>query len=308
MLRSVLMDPRDALRDAAIAYVRALADRSSGLVRRRDLEAFSWAGSTIRLIAPQQGIWTPSGFGAALSIVTAAVRPNERPPYEDEIGPDNYPRYKWRGSDPQHHDNRMLRRAMEEQKPLIWFVGIVPGVFRPYCPVWLADEEPAQQQFVVALDPTMLDAWDKELVLASPFNPARRYAKVLVDRRLHQRAFRDRVLLAYSSQCALCRLRHVPLLDAAHIKRDSDGGEPVVTNGLAMCVLHHRAFDADVLAVRPDYKVEVRSDVLAEIDGPTLQYALQGLHGDLITLPRRRIEHPDPILLEERYERFRSAV
>jgi hypothetical protein len=92
MLRAVTIDPRDALREAAIAYVHALAERSGGLVRRQDLEAFSYAGDTIRLIAPQQGIWTPSGFGAALSIVTAAVRPNERPPYEDEIGPDDYPR------------------------------------------------------------------------------------------------------------------------------------------------------------------------------------------------------------------------
>ena len=93
-----------------------------------------------------------------------------------------------------------------------------------------------------------------------------------------------------------------------HIKRDSEGGEPIVTNGLAMCVLHHRAFDADVMAVRPDYKVEVRSDVLAEIDGPTLRHALQGLHGEPITLPRHRIERPDPILLEERYERFRAGI
>jgi len=138
----------------------------------------------------------------------------------------------------------------------------------------------------------MRDGWARGLVDASPFNPARRYAEVIVQRRLHQRPFRDRVLLAYGSQCALCRLRHPRLLDAAHIKEDSDGGEPIVPNGMAMCAIHHRAFDAYVLGVRPDYVVDIRGDVLLEEDGPTLQHALQGLHGELIILPKRRVERP----------------
>jgi putative restriction endonuclease len=74
-----------------------------------------------------------------------------------------------------------------------------------------------------------------------------------------------------------------------------------------MCAIHHRAFDADVLGIRPDFVVEIRSDVLAEHDGPTLQHALQGIHRERITLPRRRSDRPSPELLEERYERFRAA-
>jgi putative restriction endonuclease len=74
-----------------------------------------------------------------------------------------------------------------------------------------------------------------------------------------------------------------------------------------MCKIHHAAFDAMFMAVRPDYVIEVRADVLAEEDGPTLRYALQGLHRAGLELPRRRASHPDPDLLEERYERFRLA-
>jgi putative restriction endonuclease len=81
----------------------------------------------------------------------------------------------------------------------------------------------------------------------------------------------------------------------------------VVPNGLAMCAIHHRAFDANVLGLRPDHRVEVRADVLTEQDGPTLRHALQGMHGELIRLPVKRSEWPDNVLLEERYERFRSA-
>jgi putative restriction endonuclease len=53
--------------------------------------------------------------------------------------------------------------------------------------------------------------------------------------------------------------------------------------------------------------VEVRQDVLDEVDGPTLLHALQGIHGSALVVPTRRIARPDPQLLEQRYERFRAA-
>jgi putative restriction endonuclease len=77
--------------------------------------------------------------------------------------------------------------------------------------------------------------------------------------------------------------------------------------GVAMCAIHHRAFDNNVLGIRPDYIVQIRHDVLAEQDGPTLQHALQRLHGYAIALPRRAAAHPDPDLLEERFDRFLMA-
>jgi putative restriction endonuclease len=102
-------------------------------------------------------------------------------------------------------------------------------------------------------------------------------------------------------------LRHPELLDAAHIKEDSEGGEPVVPNGIAMCAIHHRAFDALVVGVTPKYVVEVRGDILAETDGPTLQHSLQGIHGTTLALPSRPHQRPNVELLEERFERFRRA-
>ena len=124
----------------------------------------------------------------------------------------------------------------------------------------------------------------------------REYTTSLARRRLHQRAFRELVLLAYRNQCALCRLRHSELLDAAHIVPDAEPeGEPVVQNGIALCRLHHAAFDRFFLAVRPDHIIEVRPDVLEEADGPTLQHAIQGLHGQSIVLPRKSLERPGPL-------------
>jgi hypothetical protein len=42
------------------------------------------------------------------------------------------------------------------------------------------------------------------------------------------------------------RLSGVRLLEAAHIIGDiEEAGEPVVSNGLALCSIHHRAYDHD---------------------------------------------------------------
>jgi putative restriction endonuclease len=113
---------------------------------------------------------------------------------------------------------------------------------------------------------------------------------------------------AYEETCAVCRLRHWELLDAAHILPDKHPlGEPVVPNGLALCKLHHAAFDADILGVRPDLKIEVRHDVLREADGPMLKVGLQGFDGQIITVPRQKSLRPNVDFLAERYERFRKA-
>src|SRR5262245_3272763 len=136
----------------------------------------------------------------------------------------------------------------------------------------------------------------------------RRYIERLTRLRLHQPIFRARVLQAYGRQCAMCRLRHATLLDAAHIIPDGrPHGEPVVPNGLSLCKIHHAAFDHNILGVRPDLVVEVRREVLEEADGPMLRHGLQEMSGLHLTVPTRLTAHPDRVRLEERYEEFRRA-
>jgi putative restriction endonuclease len=127
---------------------------------------------------------------------------------------------------------------------------------------------------------------------------------------LHQPVFRATVMRAYGMRCALCSLRHGELLDAAHIVPDGvDGGDPIVCNGLAMCKIHHAAFDARIIGIRPDLGVEVRDDLLHEIDGPMLRYGIQGLHGGrLMVVPDARSERPDRQRLEWAYDRFKSEA
>lgn len=56
-----------------------------------------------------------------------------------------------------------------------------------------------------------------------------------------------------------------------------------------------------------DYVIEVRADILEEIDGPMLKHGLQEMNSLPLALPRRRADRPDRDLVEERYERFRTA-
>jgi putative restriction endonuclease len=117
------------------------------------------------------------------------------------------------------------------------------------------------------------------------------------------------VLLAYEGACAVCRIRHDQLLDAAHILPDSDPrGEPWVSNGLSLCKIHHAAYDADILGISGDHKVWIRESVLEEEDGPMLLHGLKELNEKhLMVVPSQHEWRPNPDFLEERFQRFRRA-
>jgi len=76
---------------------------------------------------------------------------------------------------------------------------------------------------------------------------------------------------------------------------------------MALCKLHHAAFDAYIIGVTPDLEVKVRLDVLEEIDGPMLQHGFQGFQNRRIHVPRVDHHKPNRDFLAERYDLFRKA-
>lgn len=134
----------------------------------------------------------------------------------------------------------------------------------------------------------------------------RRYVDRVTKQRLHQPVFRSSVLRAYVRRCAVCALAHSSLLDAAHIVPDShELGEASVSNGLALCKLHHAAFDAGILGIRPDLVVRIRGDILEEVDGPMLTHGLQHRHNEpLMVIPSVRSERPGQKYLEKAFSKF----
>lgn len=293
------------VRQAAMDWLDDHADRGENLLTHRQLADFHFREQRVPLIDSRRGIRKPATMDAALSFRTTFTRPGQVPPYNDAEGPDGLLRYKYRGTDPQHSENVALRRAYERQLPLIWFYGITEGVYLPRYPVWLVADEPDHLQFAVALDGAQLFVPPEETLDAD----RRAYVERLTRLRLHQPVFRARVLQAYEHRCSMCRLRRAELLDAAHILPDGHPrGRPVVPNGLSLCKIHHAAYDQNLIGVRPDLVVEVRRDILDEIDGPMLTHGLQEMEGERLSAPRQRMARPDRDALDERYETFRSAA
>jgi putative restriction endonuclease len=300
----VIGDADRGIRQAAFAWLTRRREEQGETIPRSELERWELDGRRVPLVGPS-GIWRPAVCELPLSVATTTGGP-----YADAWDPATGQLvYAYRGTDPSHRDNVGLRRAMVERVPLVYFHSIEPGRYVAGYPMFVVHDNPAaltvrmQVDDIAALIPSGPFA-----AIAEDPEPRRAYITATFRRRLHQVAFRERVIRAYRERCALCRLRHTELLDAAHIIPDSDlEGEPVISNGLALCKLHHAAFDRFFFAVRPDYQIEVRPSILAEADGPMLIVGLQQIHGARIELPRRPGDLPDPLRLAKRYQAFLSA-
>ncbi|MEA5117455.1 MAG: hypothetical protein VB036_07540, partial [Propionicimonas sp.] len=203
-----------AIRHAAFAWLDNQRAFGQETFNQEETSQLSLAGETIRLMPTQQGIWKPAQLSAALSIRTVYRPEGSARPYDDAVGSDGLYRYKMRGQNPSHYENRALREAMSERLPMIWWLGVQGGGYSALYPIYLVGEEKDDLQFVVDIDaaPQPDIAWpsiDLEL------DPS--YRQQLTKLRLHQRPFRAAVLRAYRTSCAICSVRHGDLLDAAHI-------------------------------------------------------------------------------------------
>ena len=306
------MGETDALvRLAAFRFLEeqvGLAPEGGALARTLLGRGFDYEGHRVPLIGPP-GIFKPRLCEIPISITTVPIVEGETRPYDDAFGDDGLLRYRYRGTDPSHVDNAGLRLAMQRQVPLIYFHGIVPGLYVAEWPVYIVGDDSTRLTFTVSVEERRFASLGSDPVESEETDIRRRYATRLFRQRLHQREFRERVVRAYQHHCAICRLRRDELLEAAHILPDADPlGVPAVPNGLALCHLHHSAFDAHLIGIRPDYVVEVRKDVLKEKDGPMLIHGLQGFHGVSLYVPDRAASRPDRRLLDERFTEFQRRA
>jgi putative restriction endonuclease len=297
-----------AVRTAAFAFlVEQQQAHGDQLPRSILAKGFDFAGKRVPLVGPQ-GIFKPAVLPEMpLSITTSPTIPGRPRPYEDEQRDDGFIVYRYRGVDPDHRDNVGLRLAMQQQAPLVYFSGVAVGWYFAIFPAYVVAEDRKELAFFVQADEALELSIETTTIIDAAGR--RKYVTRLIQRRLHQEEFRVRVIRAYRVNCAVCRLHdHPELLDAAHILPDGHPqGAPVLPNGLSLCKLHHAAFDTHVIGIRPDYVVEVRADVLKEIDGPMLQHGLQGMDRRRLVLPLRAEQRPNPNFLEERYDLFRKV-
>ncbi|MEX0770247.1 MAG: HNH endonuclease [Balneolaceae bacterium] len=287
------------IRLAAFNWLNEQIQMHGDVLSRKILrKGFLYKGTRIPLVSPQ-GIFKPKEMKLPLTITTTTSGP-----YNDSFDNQDFLLYKYRGKDPNHRDNVGLRKVKEKDLPLIYFHGIVPGKYLAVFPVFIVGDDQKSLTFTVAADDQYVLDQPQNMV-AENSEARRAYITSTVKRRLHQQGFRERVLAAYQSHCAFCNLKHPELLDAAHIIPDNEPqGTPTVDNGIALCKIHHSAFDQFIIGVTPDFEIKVRRDLLEEIDGPMLRYGFQELHDQKLLLPKSKNVWPDQERLEWRYGKF----
>lgn len=275
-----------------------------GYLERDYLWNFVIDGERFPLIDYSRGIRNPHQLSATLSITQSA-----QGPYDDIEHNDGLLHYKYQdGDDSSGGHNRKLYEAMKYQLPIILFRKEIPKILTPIAPVYVMEDREDERSFVIALDKSQLS-------LPNPRNLTpiqRQYAHRLARQRLHQPAFRTRVLQAYERQCAVCRLEVPKLLDAAHITPDAAvdeqntvrDGSATVNNGLTLCKIHHAAYDKRLLGITPDYEIRLSSEIDSTAPSPMLQHSLLDMHGKQLTLPKRTAHHPDRDRLDLRWQEF----
>ena len=191
---------------------------------------------------------------------------------------------------------------MDNRDPIILLTKIAPGVFVPTMPVCIVGDDTDNNRFLIAVDEAMVVLAENSGSV-SPIQ--KKYAQAVVKQRLHQREFRARVMRAYETQCAICSIKHGELLDAAHIMPDAHIlGVAEVSNGLALCKIHHTSYDQNFLGISPDYVVHINKELLAEKNGPMLKHGIQEMNGKTIQVPQKPKERPRHDALEYRFELF----
>ena len=94
--------------------------------------------------------------------------------------------------------------------------------------------------------------------------------------RLGQGTFRVLVTDTYLRRCAITGEKALPVLQAAHIRPVSDGGDHRIDNGLLLRSDVHTLFDRGYVTVTPDYRFRVSHRLRDEFDNGEHYYVFEG--------------------------------
>jgi putative restriction endonuclease len=136
------------VRTAAFKWLEEqVAIHGDVLPREILIKGFIFGDERVPLMGPQ-GIFKPK----VLADVPLSITTSPKGPYDDSFDRNGMLRYRYRGTDPQHVENRGLRTAMQERIPLIYFHGIAPGKYMATWPVFVVDDNQADLSFLIEVD------------------------------------------------------------------------------------------------------------------------------------------------------------
>jgi putative restriction endonuclease len=126
-------------------------------------------------------------------------------------------------------------------------------------------------------------------------NQQRQVVLTQIARKYRAADFRRRVLGAYGHRCAACNVQ-LELVDAAHIiPVAAPSSTDETRNGIALCKLHHAAFDRNLFSFDEGYKIEVSSVEVDRLSQKNLAAGLARFRQSLrtaVALPSDRRDYP----------------
>lgn len=133
-------------------------------------------------------------------------------------------------------------------------------------------------------------------------NVERRSVISTIKRKYREHDFRNRVLTAYSHRCAMCGVQ-LQLVEAAHIlpvaaEKSTDD----TSNGIALCKLHHAAFDRNLVSFDESYRVELSNAEEARLAAENLAGGFKDFKKQIktaILLPADKRDYPSPFFIKE---------
>jgi putative restriction endonuclease len=111
----------------------------------------------------------------------------------------------------------------------------------------------SEQDFVV-LEEVIKNPDEVNDIQIATVSSERQTAVVSVKKKIRDNSFKSRVLTSYTNRCAFCGMQ-LKLIDAAHIVPVQHDGTDETSNGIALCALHHRAFDRNLVTFNADYQI-----------------------------------------------------
>jgi hypothetical protein len=100
-----------------------------------------------------------------------------------------------------------------------------------------------------------------------PIDKKKKISKKITEFKIRKRSFRAAVIEAYNFKCAICGMiinspdNHQWEVEAAHIVPHKMNGKDDIWNGLALCHLHHWAFDVGWFTLLDNYSVKISSKI-----------------------------------------------
>lgn len=126
--------------------------------------------------------------------------------------------------------------------------------------------------------------------------------------RVTQHLFREMILSSYAEQCAICSLPDRQLLIASHIVgwAVDEANRMNPRNGICLCALHDKAFDAGFIDIDNRYAVHLTDRCKIPREHRVAHEMLYRFEGKRMTLPDRWT--PDPTLLARRSELLAASA